>query len=645
MTPDPCLRVAHSLPVPSQSWALHAGALSSAVAALATTTPSLASGYEACWQRVAQLKEHASKALSHLLAIQPFIPFDHRAAERLLTVMAGRLEAVADHLEGGLEVEIDEKLLSESDNWSKPAGVQDARTALSAAFAMSDPPIDESDMFRPEWVFQHYAYRTGDLLHHLLPHLASLGVPGLTDVLAAVTVVGEILACDDSISAYVQMDGMIADLLNADRPTAAEVRQHLSQMEPAILRARDAAARSWRSVKDIAADTETRANSLADCYKRLVEGPFRQFAWARYCLKLGEWELPPTLGVLQDRMVAAGGGSAVVASQVVIPELRNSEAHETLVWDGFEEQFSAEGVQIPPQNVVASTQLARFFVAGCEAAVAAIRFLELPADAPSLPHPDEQGRMPGWRRVQAFFGTNGLRLEAASLNTRHASLRVSGLRQKDVNPCFQALVLSHRLMPNIESFAVAVDGAEPLIVVASGALAASMPAWEFALSNLDTMPLSTFLPANLDARMRHEQGSVAIRSCAWIAVDDVLDLIDGSPETWSDADRRLIDVRLRVVELAVLHSARLLPSPAVRLKSVATSVTSLRQWIRDESPIDAYLADRTHDTVRLRSQWETWGPVPRHPLIAADQPRDGRDENERRPRLHDAPESLTFRTL
>ena len=106
----------------------------------------------------------------------------------------------------------EDELIYEIEKWSKPAGTLDARTAIGAAFAMPDPPMDESDRFRPEWVLQHYAYRTNDLLPHLLPHLASLGVPGLIDVLAAVTVVGEILTCDDSIGAYVQMDGMIGSL-------------------------------------------------------------------------------------------------------------------------------------------------------------------------------------------------------------------------------------------------------------------------------------------------------------------------------------------------------------------------------------------------------------------------------------------------
>jgi hypothetical protein len=327
---------------------------------------------------------------------------------------------------------------------------------------------------------------------------------------------------------------------------------------------------------------------------------------------------------------------------VVIPEFRNAEAHETLVWDGFAEQFSTEGVQIAPAQVVESTQLAQCFVAGSEAGLAALRFLDLPDDAPRLPNHNEPGRMPVWRRVQAFFGTNRLRLLDASLNTRHASLRVERLGLTDVNPCLQALVLSRRLMPNVETFSVADSGGDVVVTVAADALSASMAAWELAVSNLDQIPLSTFLPANLDARMRQEDANVAVRSVAWIAVDDAVGVIDGSPEIWEDADRSLIDMRLKIVELAVRSTEERIVSTAPRLRSVAVSVAALREWVIRESPAGPHIVDRRPEMARLRLQWERWGPVPRHPLVPE---RDTRDPDERQPALRAVRTSMAFQHL
>lgn len=636
------LRGSHSLPVPSWAWAAHASALNAAVTGLATSGPPLAAGYDECRLGVEETMSKANAVLSHLLAIQPFAPFDHQAAERLLTLVETRLEVVAAQIEAGVEARVDEELLTAAEKFCAPAGSVDVRATLCEAFAMMDPPIDEAGDFRPEWVLAHYAYRTNDLLPQLLPHLASLGVPGLTDVLAAVTAVGEVLACNDPVTAYVEMNAMIGLFLAADPATSAAVRCHLTQMEPAVRRARSAAARASAVVRNSSADTEARANALVDSYKRLVEGPFRQFAWALYCLSRGTWQDPPTLGPLRERLVAAGGGLGVVAADVIIPELRNGEAHETLVWDGFAEQFTTAGVQISPQTVVTSAELAQCFIAGCEAGLTVLRFLELPDDLPLLPDHDDQGRMPVWRRVQAFFGTNRLRLLDASLNTRRAALRVERLGALDVNPCFQALVLARRLMPNVESFSVSVAGGDAVISVSADALTASMPAWEFVIAHLDQIPLSTFLPANLDARRHHEEQSMAIRSVAWIAADDAVGVIDGSPEIWSAEDRALIDTRLQAVELAVRCTNDSLGLVAPRLRSVAESVASLRQWIADQQPLGADSADDRDDMLRLRLQWKSWGPVLRHPLVPeVELP----DPNERQPQLREVPKSMAFRLL
>lgn len=307
--PSSGLRGSHSLPVPSWAWGAHASALKSAVTGLATSRPPLATGYDQCRLGVEETRSQAAAVFSHLFALQPFAPFNHQVAQRLLVLVNRRLEVIAAQIEGGVESHVDDELLMEAERFCIPAGSADVKTVLCEAFAMLDPPIDKNGDLRPEWVLAHYAYRTNDLLPQLLPHLDSLGVPGLTDVLAAVTAVGEVLACNDPVTAYVEMNAMVGCFLAADLATSAAVRHHLTQMEPAVRRARSAAARASAVVRNSSIDTEARANALVDSYKRLVEGPFRQFAWALYCLSRGTWHDPPTLGPLRERLVAAGGGA------------------------------------------------------------------------------------------------------------------------------------------------------------------------------------------------------------------------------------------------------------------------------------------------------------------------------------------------
>lgn len=54
-------------------------------------------------------------------------------------------------------------------------------------------PSDPDGYFRAERVLHHYAYRTGELLATVVPHLVSFGVPYVTDVLAGVFIIGQIL--------------------------------------------------------------------------------------------------------------------------------------------------------------------------------------------------------------------------------------------------------------------------------------------------------------------------------------------------------------------------------------------------------------------------------------------------------------------
>lgn len=635
----------HTVPIDETSWRLHADALAESVSYLSLLLAPPNAGFRELKEWTEQVLRQRTRVASFLFALEPFEPYDPAQADELLGLLDQLPHAVIDALETRTHVDarIIQALASASTWWSARNTPQDdGEQAIARAFGMQ-LWSDTDGRFRAEWVLQHYAHRASDLLSRLVPHLVSLGIPYVTDVLAGVFAVGQILDCDDPIAAYIATDMLLNRFLAADPTVAAQTREHLRATEPAIRRARSAARRAYSSVLAPTEDPEGRALALADAYKRTIEGPFRQYSWAAHCLCTGAWRTPPTLTNLRERVISEGGALAAVVGDVVLPNMRNSETHETLVWDGFAEQFVTESGRVDAVQVAAALSLATAFVHGSEAGLAAIRALHIQADAGILPFADEEGRMPTWDRVRAFFGTNRIVLIEARLNSPHARFRVQRIEHRDINPCFQALVLARRLLPKTERFEVStVDSNGLLIVVDADALDATMLSWDFAVAHLDQMPLSTFLPANLDARMKLESEPVAVRSTAWIAVDDAVGVIDGSPEHWDEGTRQLLDIRLQLVEIAVASTRQWIAAPNTRLESVQESVAELRSWISNESPLQAVSADSQPSMSRLRAQWSRWGPVPRHPLIPEVPPAG---EVQAQPALRAAPESTHYRTL
>lgn len=638
-------RGSNTMPVGASAWGRHAAALVGALRAVSPLTAmSLADNFEFVRSWCEQLLAERSRVYSLLLSLEPFAPFDADHANSLIDLLDRGVAEAAEALDESRPSTGFAKLLAaESDWWAACGAELDDGLPWSAAFNMSSPPVDGLGEFRPDWVLQHYAYRNIELFQLTLPHLQSLGVPPIGDSLAEVLIIGWILSGDDAVTAYIAMRMFIDRYSVAELALSSRILSDLGAAEPARRRSRDAIGRACATATSLGESDEARATAMADAYKRMLEGPFRQFSWAAHCLRQGEWSAPPTLSELRERIVAAGGVLGSIINDVVLTNMRNSEAHETLVWDGFTNEFVTERGRVPALQVGLALVSADTFARGCEAGFTAAWALHLLDDIPTLPAPDDAGRMPSWRRVRAFFGTNNLRLLDAQLNTRDAVLRVERLAVTDVNPCFQALVLARRLMPEIRTFSVSTPESDgPLVVVTAEAIDAAMPIWELAVSSLDRMPLSTFLPMNLNARLKSEDSQTATRSVAWIAVDDAVGIVDGSAAFWDETALTLIDTRLRVVETAVGQTLLCVPQSNRRLESVLRSVSELRNLISEQRPPTLDSIEREPALKRLRVQWEQWGPVRRHPSIP-----EGYfpDSSEAQPRLKDPPKSARYTSL
>lgn len=209
-------------------------------------------------------------------------------------------------------------------------------------------------------------------------------------------------------------------------------------MEPALRQSRQRVNKALLAIR-AQNDLEGRVHLLAEVYKRLLEGPVRQYGWALLCLQSGVWHPPPMITSLYEPLIAAKGWLAEIAISTIMPEMRNSEAHETLVWDGFNQTFLVEGeIQISIARILHAVTTADSFARGFEVAHMYNRALDV-APTILLPNGIEDGRLPAWRRAEAFFGTYGFRVLRAQFNANTAVVRVDRLDARDINPCFQAL--------------------------------------------------------------------------------------------------------------------------------------------------------------------------------------------------------------
>jgi hypothetical protein len=245
------LREWHTLPVDRRVWAVHSQALFDAVDEFEEmcTTGKVSSdtfGEVRDWLR--QLLERRAQVGSRLLALQPFEPFDHGSGERLVAAIDACLLELLSAIDCGQPFQSSQGTLDEFRRaWPADAGTE-VDELLCLVFGVADNPVDEEGEFSPSRVFQSYSYDNGRLVQQTLPHLQSLGLIPVDDVLAMLCSLGWIAAAEDQIVAYASMDVMLSRL-STSLPQAPSVvtdaLAHLRQGEPALRQSRQRINRAW----------------------------------------------------------------------------------------------------------------------------------------------------------------------------------------------------------------------------------------------------------------------------------------------------------------------------------------------------------------------------------------------------------------
>lgn len=619
------LRSSHTLPIEIGLWGWYSDGLTERLRELAAGLENFPSdtSFGSLSKHVESLVASRNRALSVLYALQPFAPFDHVIAERILHAVDTGLSHAATALEDGTEPPPTLEISRACNQWQRDPSA-DTEVSLSQLFGLDEDPVDDIGDFKAGWVLEGYKYHASGLLNQLEPHLSALGLPLTRDVLAMTSVVGWVAGAPDPVVAYVSMDSLTNKLSAASPELTDQVLGYFRQRERGRHQARRRLLRTIATA-EASDDAETRALATADIYRRLVEGVVRQFGWALRCLQIGAWSVPPVLTRVRDAMLASGGLARRIAEDAVLVSMRNGEAHEDLEWDGVHDHYVVDGEAIARDKVAAASVIALSFDRGCEAALAYHRATRLPmrAAAPT-PKPDDQFSMPAWQRAEAYFGSNGLRLLRSELNGRTARLWLQALVSGQINPCFQALISVHQLLPEIEALEVYIEGRDEVVIrVSAGALAVNLPVWTQALEIFDVMPIVTFLPANFAARSEVEPASKASRSAAWMAADGVLDALDGGPDSLDESCVTLLVDRLRLVEAATEHCLRLVPAAnRTRPRLVLAAVGELLDGMSElrARPLDILAVEALQPVGRIRHFWSAWGPVKRHPNVPEPPP-------------------------
>ncbi|MCF4122073.1 hypothetical protein L1785_13905 [Antribacter sp. KLBMP9083] len=614
------LRARHTLPIEAGPWGSYSDGLVERlreVAAGLEAVPIHAS-FGNLNKHVESVVATRNSALSALYALEPFAPFDHVVGDRVLRALDISLAQTATALAAGVEPPRPSDLLKICDEWPRRlhAGTE---VNLSTLYGLAEEPVDDIGDLKPGWVLEAYKYDAARLLNQLAPHLSALGLPPTSDCLAMTSLVGWIAGAPDPVVAYVSMDSLTKGLATASPELADQVMGYFRQRERGRLQARRRILRTITSAAD--SDAEARALAAADIYRRFVEGPVRQFGWALRCLHVGAWSVPPTLGRVRDAMLGGGTLARRIAEDAVLVSMRNGEAHEDLEWDGVRNHYVVDGEAIEYERVVAASVTSLSFDRGCEAALAFHRASRRPLRAAVYtPIADDPFSMSRWERAEAYFGSNGLRAVRTELNGRTARVWLARLEFEHINPCFQALMSAHQLLPEVEAFEVYVVGSDECrIGVPANALSVNLSVWTQALEAFDRMPVETFLPTNFAARSSVEPVSRAARSVAWMAADGVLDALDGGPEALDESDVTLLTDRLRLAEEAIEQCLRLIPSTGqTRLMAVRAAVGQVLDALPElgTRPLDIAVVDALPPVQRIRHSWSVWGPVKRHPSVS-----------------------------
>lgn len=295
-------------------------------------------------------------------------------------------------------------------------------------------------------------------------------------------------------------------------------------------------------------------------YRVLLEGQLRPLGWVLLRLSGAEGSMP-MVNELRERCSASDQPLLRAVAGVVLPELRNADAHEEAHFDEISGELVLEGGKlVRPGQVAASEQEVRSLVAGLELALAcAVAQLEPAAAAYALRPGDPNTAAEALKHVAQRYGHAGLSLWSIHRDRSTVHVVLDELGPLSPNPCFVATMQGHGLLGGVTRWQISLKGREGVVIdLSAQVLRENLPVFLRAANWFDRMPVGTFLPCNTWTRLAVETPGQAMRAAAWWALNEVQDAIDQAEES-GDFNPKLFERRILNVMAAVAATLRLLP--------------------------------------------------------------------------------------
>lgn len=370
--------------------------------------------------------------------------------------------------------------------------------------------------------------------------------------------------------------------------------------------------RTTQALNEARTDAE-RAELWLDLYRRMVEGQLRPWAWTLLRIRGKSDEKPPDLNGLRELLVADGLPLLQDAADAILPAARNAAAHEDFEWDEAAEVVRIGDAAVTVAELEDGVERAYAFMCGAEAAWACAR-ARWPQLATLLDADDPPNGLKtiNVRSALSHFGTNGLRVHDWQYERGVLAVTIDELPFSLINPCFQAAAWASRYLEDASRVKVLLPSLpRPAADLSRQALDATFVVWTQARACFAAMPLSTFLPANADARLQVELPDEAALAAAWLAVNDAVHAYNEAHNNPGAQQVRVakLALRLDLVGAALAATIAILPPQSVdplreALDLALAAATRAGSVARADSPCPSASFE-----MQFRTLHERW-PVP-----------------------------------